>query len=440
MKCDVCGMESDFSAAFRKERKAFRKSAGTYCPVCWQRYSKMISILPLIILSLVGIVSYGALWLSKLPELELARQALSTIVLLYLFFILSIVPHELGHAIAAWLVGFRVFNIAFGYGKLLFKFRLFGTIVSFHWVPIVGIVRSAPRAIDWHRTKYFIKILAGPAANAIIVVAIVYISWHHNGVPVSAQLFLIANLLILISAIVPYRYSSLNLDSDGKQMILVFSKKQKQIEQAHAAHFLLEATTRWNEHRDIEDAVQWCEKGLALYPDELQLLNMRGLLCLERGAFAQGREIYLQLLQRESKPSAWRFALLNNIAYSDVLLGDPSLLPEANTCSEEAYKNLPWADFAIGTRGTVLVEMKKYEEGIKLLKESIKKTEDTRSKALNACHLSIAYSRMGDFDQAAQYLKLARHIDSRCSLLERAEAELRKHQGRPLPDTSVARD
>jgi Flp pilus assembly protein TadD len=346
----------------------------------------------------------------------------------------------LGHAIAGWLLDFRVSGISFGYGKQLFKFQLFGTIFSFHRIPTAGLTRSAPKSTGWHRTRYFIKVLAGPAANAIIALTIIFISPYHGGVPNTAQLFLIANLLVVISTLLPYRDPISRWDSDGKNMIKAFSMKPKKIEQAHVLRFLLEAAIRWNHYRDIEGATEWCKKGLALYPDNLQLLDMTGLLCLDRGDYAKARELYTQLLQCDSRPSAWRFKLMNNIAYSDALMGDPSLLPEADAYSEEAYRNLPWADFAIGTRGTVLVEMGKYEDGINLLKESIAKCDDSRSRALNSCHLSVAYARLGDFNQADNYLKLGRQTDSRCSFLERAAAELQKHKENPLPHTTVARD
>ena len=82
-----------------------------------------------------------------------------------------------------------------------------------------------------------------------------------------------------------------------------------------------------------------------------------------------------------------------------------------------------WFPF-VGTRGTVLVEMGQLQEGVKLLKEAFEKHTVGYNKALNACYLAIAYFRMGDRQQAVNYLKLAVQLDSECSLLERAEAEL----------------
>jgi hypothetical protein len=67
--------------------------------------------------------------------------------------------------------------------------------------------------------------------------------------------------------------------------------------------------------------------------------------------------------------------------------------------------------------------MGQIEAGIKLLKESFEKAWSPRSKAENACHLAMAHARLGDRNQADNYLELARQMDSQCRLIERAEAE-----------------
>ncbi len=421
MKCDACGLESDYSAAFFKERKAFGKVVQSFCPNCWARRGRMIAAWPLIGIILIGIIGCVLYWLKVCPELA---QALNSIFLCFVFFILSVVPHELGHAIAGWLLGFRVFAVAFGYGKQIFKFHLFGTVVSVCSIPAGGLTRSAPKSVHWYRARTFFRVLAGPAANAIIVVTIALISPYHAGVPTWAQMFLIANLLVLIGTLVPYRDPFSKRDSDGKNLIKAFFMKPEEIQQTHVSRFVLEAGLREDEYQDFEGAAEWCEKGLALYPDDLQLLNLSATIWVERRNYTIARQIFVQLLRRESTPPEWYFSLLNNIAYTDVLIGDPTLLSEADSFSEETYRSHPCVNFVIGTRGIVLVEMGEYEEGIKLLKVAIEKHENLRSKALNACYLAIACARMGKYDQSDKYLKLARQFDLHCSLLERAEAEL----------------
>jgi tetratricopeptide (TPR) repeat protein len=188
----------------------------------------------------------------------------------------------------------------------------------------------------------------------------------------------------------------------------------------------LEAAVRRDEYKDREGALEWCNKGLALFPHNFHLLNMSGVLCLDQQNYSRAREIFLQLLSQETKPGGKRYIILNNLAYANALIGDPELLPEADTYSKEAYSAAPWIPSITGTRGTVLVAMGQIEVGIKLLKESYEKAWSPRSKAENACHLAIANARNGNRDQADKYLKLAQQLDSQCRLIERVQEEFQK--------------
>lgn len=221
------------------------------------------------------------------------------------------------------------------------------------------------------------------------------------------------------------------MDTDGKQLLKTFSKKPKDVEELQATRFALEALLRRDEYKDFEGALDWCNKGLALFPQNVALLNMSGILCLDKQNYSRAREIFLQLLKSEMNAGT-RYVILNNIAYVDALIGDPELLSEADAYSKEAFSAAPWAASLIGTRGTVLVEMGQLQEGAKLLKEAFEKHHVIRNKALNACHLAIAYARMGDRDQAGKYLKLARELDSQCPLLGRAEVELGRNTTLPI--------
>jgi tetratricopeptide (TPR) repeat protein len=202
--------------------------------------------------------------------------------------------------------------------------------------------------------------------------------------------------------------------------------KSNEFKQADAMRFVREARIRSEKYRDIEGAAEWCKKGLAQYPDDIDLRNLSAIFSVERGNYTVARQIFKRLLRRKSTPERWHTSLMNNIAYTDALMGDPALLPEADRYSEEAYRGFPDEDFIVGTRGMVLVEMGKYEEGVKLLNEATDMYDTAQGKAVNFCHLSIAYTRMGDPDKAAKSLKKARRLDSRCFVLKLAEAEAKK--------------
>ena len=429
MKCDVCGTESTFDAGFVKERRSFRTSIRTVCPRCHVRQRRRFEGGLQIAVLIEGVIGYVLLW--RDPGSLLGRL-LTGLFLINLFLVLTIIPHELGHVIVGRLVGWRVFSVVIGVGKRIFKFRYRGIIFSFHSLPVCGLAQVVPvdaRGFHWKR---FLVFLAGPAVNAAlaaIALGLWWNEWRYAGLmslPRTVLFFVWANFWVAAANLWPFQSKHLNLPSDGKQLLKTFSTSGKDVEELSAARYALEAVLRRDEYKDTEGAQDWCNRGLALYPNNIHLLTVSGLLCLDRMEYSRARDIFVRLLSMDTKPGFTRSVRLNNIAYVDVLIGDPALLPEADAYSQEAYEATPWTPSIVGTRGTVLVELGQFEVGIKLLKESFEHGRTPRSKADNACHLAIAYFRMGDRVQADNYLKLARQLDSQCRLIERAESEFRK--------------
>ncbi len=433
MKCDDCGVDSDFEAGFIKERKSFQKAHRTLCPTCWVRRRRNFEGWYQVAILIGGVAGYIMLWFN--PESVLGRF-LTILFLIDVFLILTIIPHELGHAIAGRLLGWRVFAVVIGIGKQIFKFRLFGIIFSFHWLPVAGITQTAPTNTRWFRLKRFITFLAGPAVNAAIAGIIILIWWkelHYfgfMGLPRPARFCFWANFWVMATNLWPHQSKSLNLASDGKQLLKTFSTKKQDVEELQAMRYALEASLQRDEYKDNAGALDWCNKGLALFPQNIHLLNVSGILCLDDNNYNRAREIFLQLLPRDVKSDRTRYMILNNLAYVDALIGTPELLTEADTYSKEAYSAIPWVPFFAGTRGTVLVAMGQLEPGIKLLKDAFERVPTPRSKAENACHLAIAHARLGKYDEAEKYLKLARQLNSTCRIIERAEAELAQRSSR----------
>ncbi len=158
--------------------------------------------------------------------------------------------------------------------------------------------------------------------------------------------------------------------------------------------------------------------------DNEELLNWHGVISLETGQYGKARDCFIALLNRESKHPMMRPVLLNNIAYANAFLGGDDLLEEADAFSTEAMSAISWIPAIQGTRGTVLVTMGRFDEGLPLLRESMSKAEHSYHKAQNACLIAEAESRCGNFSTARTYLEEARKLDPKCPLLLRAEAIL----------------
>jgi tetratricopeptide (TPR) repeat protein len=162
--------------------------------------------------------------------------------------------------------------------------------------------------------------------------------------------------------------------------------------------------------------------------------NAQGFVYIRINDFARARQVFTALAR---DPGALRpelkFMLLNNIAYANLMLADPALLPEADACSAEAYQNAPWHPAITGTRGAVLAALGRFDEGIPLLQEALARSEDEHGKASEACHLALAEACRGRPEAARRYLDTARALDPGCYMLARVEQRLSPR--RPNPPT-----
>jgi tetratricopeptide (TPR) repeat protein len=245
------------------------------------------------------------------------------------------------------------------------------------------------------------------------------------------NILIIINIILAVGNLYPRKVTGLTgvQGTDGWHLFHVFSLSDIEMLKRHVGYYVAEAMQAFSQN-EFDAAKKWLDQGLALDANSGFARNMLGLIQLSNGEYQASRETFLQLIETEdSKEPGFRFILLNNIAYIDALLGDPSLLAEADQYSTEAYKHLQWIPAVIGTRGTVLVELGEFEEGIALLKKSMAVHPDKQGKALNACHIAIGEYRRGHLTEAHKYLSTARTLDPRGMLIPQVEAEMAK----PLP-------
>src|SRR5207245_266890 len=143
--------------------------------------------------------------------------------------------------------------------------------------------------------------------------------------------------------------------------------------------------------------------GLALYPDNETLLNWDGIIGLELMEYEKARECFMKLLQRDSKEPLMRPLMLNNIAYTNALLGGDELLKEADEYSQAAMTAMSWMPAVRGTRGTVLAAMGRIEEALPMLHDAMVQSVTPNHKATNACMISMAEARRGNLNVARTY-------------------------------------
>lgn len=434
MNCDRCGLRSDVEQAFSTEKWLFKTRH--FCPDCTLRRQTQAFLI-----NIAMLVGAGLLIFSIDPYSRAALVVLQ-VSLVVLFVLPLILMHELAHAGAAKLTGLRVFGIMVGIGRTVWSGELFGMQWTFNWLPIGGVTFVGARPVPDIRSKLFLVYLAGPASHLLLaypahLMAGMFpaFSFAHR----SLDALVLANLLMAALNLFPRKLSLMTgvQGTDGWHLLRVPFLKQTELTRLHVGYFVGEALLAYRGN-DFKGARGWVDQALALDAHSAIARNVLGIILMADGEYPASRQTFLQLLETEDgKQPALRYILLNNVAYLNILMGDPALLPEADGYSAEALKHLPWVPPVIGTRGAVLIELGQVGEGVSLLKKSMSLHPDKQGKALNACHIALGEFRRGETIEAHKYLVTAQTLDPGCMLLPRVKAELSGPGTPGLPPTEA---
>ncbi|MBN2085880.1 MAG: site-2 protease family protein [Anaerolineales bacterium] len=431
MKCSRCGLESDIQEAFLVRKRWAGLVKHAYCPGCMEKVVIREQLESVLLIALI--LAFLDAYTFRRGVIRIAADLLFLVAVNYPI----IAAHELAHAAAGKALGVRVFKVTIGLGRLLFSRRVAGTDWELRLWPFGGGTVMACPPKGGSRARFFGAVLAGPAMHGVLIAAavklqvflIVLQEWF--GADVAdwlhwTSLFLFLNLILLIHNLIPSKsgVSFGQLGTDGFQLLhLLFQKPEEEVNR-NQAYYLLEAMDA-SARNDPAAALRWIDLGLALQPGQPSLRILKGNAFIKQKRFAEARALYEAMLSTaEAKQPYLKYLLYNNIAYAGLLLKDPEMLAEADRYSSEAIRQLGWEPAIIGTRGAVLAEMGRPDEGILLLQDALKRHPDKLGKASDTYHLAAAEKRRGNEAESRRYLELTRKYDPDFYLLDAPAEEL----------------
>jgi tetratricopeptide (TPR) repeat protein len=420
-KCQHCGRQSPVETAFVTKKRADGSLARCLCFECESKRASRSTLLLYILLPISGL-----LILLLDPESRIGYFYLLIFVGLLVCIPLAVL-HEISHALAAHALGFRVFAIHLGLGKVLFSRRAFGITWTVHLIPASAVTLVSGPELYNYRARDFLIHLAGPLFHAILNALLLWINAVFGVSGLWYEVALWTNVSLLVFNLIPYKTQVAvgSAGTDGWAMLHAPRLTPEELRTRYASHYILE-TVNAVENGDLEAARAFAEKGAALYPENPNVLNALGYAYVNSSQFLKSRQIFMQTLNfTENLPVATKAMLLNNVAFANLMLDDPALLPEADHFSEQAYQFLSWEPSIAGTRGATLVALGRPEEGLELLEGALKKNPDKRGKALDACLIAWGEWKRGDPEKSESYLALARQLDPECFLLENVQEKIR---------------
>jgi tetratricopeptide (TPR) repeat protein len=387
-------------------------------------------------IALIGCFGLLLFWLN--PKSGLAGFYLEVALIIVLMTPLVIV-HELAHAAVARVMQLRVFGIMLGIGKTIWSGKFLGMDWTVNTLPVGGITFVGARPVPHIRWRLFLIYLAGPASHVAMALAFLILAQLMRFSQLAYQVLhalVFANYFMAAINLFPRKVSVMTgmQGSDGWHLLRAPFIKETELTRQYVGCLVAESMQAYARN-DLHAAQASAAKALAFDASSGIARNMLGIIQMARRDYRESRETFLQLLAADdAREPGFHNLLLNNVAYLNALLRDATLLPEADEFSKEAFQHLPWVPAVIGTRGTVLVEMGRYEEGIALLRKSMSLHAEKQGKALNACHVALGELRRGDLAAARKYLAAAEVLDPNCFLLGEVRMEfsgLEAHELRP---------
>jgi hypothetical protein len=435
-KCCKCGCSTPDSKMFARTHKSFSNKVLYLCPTCIQKRAAKRNHATLIMYGAHGVAAVALLCFE--PTRRFGWFAFN-LFLLFVCEVVSILLHEAAHVAVARSLGWKVFRVRIGTGKTIFEKEIAGAPWQINAAPFGGITFLAPVDERGMRWKFLVIVSAGlPVHIAFIAIGFIsgasWLGWLPPAIfdgPQWPSLLLVINVAYLILNVIRSRAHTAGymVNTDGMLIWRGIFEFALLREPLLMARYVLGANElrhrkKFAEAHELLSAAMDRFDATNRFSNDLSIATHYGIVLLDLKRFAEAGDVFRELLNKSNLDDPNKGILLNNIAWVDLLTGDPNLLPEADQYSAEAMSKLEWAPSVRGTRGCVLIELGRVDEGLTLVSSAMQTHVDADKKALNACYLVIGYARKGDLNEAKRYRDIAETLDRDCMLLPRADAEL----------------
>ena len=363
------------------------------------------------------------------------EPAKASVAFFVIFWALLVLVHELGHAVVAQVLGWRVCAIVVGFGRTIGRFRLGSMEVEIRLIPIQGFVIPAPRTLDHVRLKSALIYFAGPGVELVLLLALVAsvgpatLLRPTENIGLIALQTLAATILIgVFFTLVPMkvRTSGGEALSDGMGILLSPFLPSQHFENALVVPFLYGAQPHL-ERRDFQGALGVYRSGLEEFPHNASLLVASSEVLTELDRFAEAREMLLTVVDRDDLDPLARAELCDRLAQIDLVTGDAALLDEADARSRQAAELAPSNPANRVARGGALIEQRRFHEAVPMLKAIAEALVEPEDRAACDCWLALADFRRGNRRDAFLLLESLEQQGIEGKLYERVAREMRAH-------------
>jgi hypothetical protein len=419
-ECRLCGAKSAWAQGF-VTISGFIGGPRTICVTCWlydRTYRAFYGrwVFWTVVVVLAGYYQTDSIALAL--QLALALYGVSYV---------AVVAHELGHALTAVALGFRVPVLSLGGGIRAKGLVVRNTFVLLGPSPVEGHVVLRPPTTRHYRKKMALILLAGSLTNLILAGLALSAEGVIDSTPVRALAALVTAVnLLLVLNLLPWvsRGTFGQLRSDGLQLLELFKLGDAEIEKRVSDARFAEALVAFH-YGAHERAYATIAPALAAAAD---LQGTHRLLAtavlINAGKKAEGIELTRTYLGTGAGTIDERAILMNNLACA-LVDGDgaeptPATLAEADELTTRAMEVLAMTNGVRATRAAVLIEKGAYREACELLSDKRFRLDPPWVRAIVKSGLAVALAGLGERVAAAEALREASRLSPGNAAVQRA--------------------
>lgn len=324
--------------------------------------------------------------------------------------------HEAGHLAAAHIIEWTPLILRCGTGHKVTILKIKDLHIQFGSLPRGGFLQATAGSPAMFRMKWLLFALAGPATTA----AIVWVLWkmlqfelQSSATPfwvtVATGWLMLLQAFSFVANLCPHmvKLDGVEIPSDGFQALQSLTWNNRKIAEQFFAHQVGKGAI-YLERGEIQRARETLEH-----------------LCRDSGMDSMARcftWIHLLLQQGRSDDAAlamtsaadnWqalgktRGEVLDALACLPLFHGYRELKDQAMKYVDQAILEEPETITFKGTKGSLLVESGKSEEGLELLNEVLKHTKSANDMAICSYYIALAHSELGAWQKGRELLQEA---------------------------------
>ena len=347
-----------------------------------------------------------------------------SVVLVLLFWVPMLVLHELGHAIAARLLGWRVREIVIGFGRDLWKWQVGETRIRVKLAPVEGYVLPAPKSASYVRTKSMLIYAAGPGAELLLLGILIQIfGWEFifggSGDLLQVMLQSLAIAILLGAGFNLLPFSTDGAVSDGLGIISSPFLSDASIE-LRLLTFELREMQAMLDAGDANRAVLSVKDYLGRFPSNSALQHILVSALSTAGETEEAREYIRAKLSDATLPEENRETWLYQQARIELNAETPSWMV-LDLALQKTLARSPRDPGLLATKGAALILRGQTQEGGEMLADVWRRNNGNVLDAEILAYLTIAAHNVGNRDATAEFGNAFMHCNRSIALASRVQ-------------------